>query len=199
MDSANLEEEGNISKSLLSVLNAMQEDLTSSNSMLRSLVEKKHMFKSTETDSIYKRAKRDESKSRRSVNASEKALTSTSKEVIDSASEEASDSASEEANMKTPDDDTLSLLGNDSQHDFCSEDEEVNNDDLLSQITTSLRSANDTGPPVSDKLSKLVNYKFQNYTVENRKEILQKYKVPINCNELFVPKVNIRTSVLQDT
>lgn len=213
MTPVNLEEEGNISKSLLSVLNAMQENLTSSNSMLRHLVERKR--KSTEPDSISKRAKRDESRSRRSVNASEKALTSTSKEVIDSASEEASDSASEEANTKTPDEDTLSLLGDDSHHDFCSEDEEVNNDDLLSQITTSLSSAEDTGPPVSDKLSKLVNDKFQTeYTVEKRKEILQKYKVPINCNELFVPKVNseiwtklnanskrsdIRTSVLQDT
>ena len=41
MDPANLEEEGNISKSLLSVLSAMQENLTSSNSMLRNLVEKK--------------------------------------------------------------------------------------------------------------------------------------------------------------
>ena len=90
-DPANLEEEGNISKGLLSVLSAMQENLTSSNSMLRDLVKKKH--KSTETDSISKRAKLDASKSRRPVNASEKALTSTSKEVIDSASEEASDSA----------------------------------------------------------------------------------------------------------
>ena len=67
----------------------------------------------------------------------------------------------------------------------------------------------------TDKLSKLVNDKFQTeYTVEKRKEILQKYKVLVNCNELFVPKVNseiwtklnanskrsdIRTSVLQDT
>ena len=92
MNPANPEEEGNISKSLLSVLNAMQENLTSSNSMLRDLVERKR--KSTEPDSISKRAKRDESRSRRSVNASRKALTSTSKEVIDSASEEASDSAS---------------------------------------------------------------------------------------------------------
>ena len=93
----------------------------------------------------------------------------------------------------------LILFGKNSQHDFCIEDEEVNNDDLLSQITTSLRSANDTGPPVSDKLSKLVNYKFQNYTVENRKEILQKYKVPINCNELFVPKVNSENKDLDQT
>ena len=108
MDPVNLEEEGNIATSLLSVLSAMQESLTSSNSMLRDLVEKKR--KSTETDSIYKRAKRDASKSRRSVNASEKALTSSSKEVIDTASEKASDFASDEARTKAPDDDTLSLL-----------------------------------------------------------------------------------------
>ena len=191
----------------------MQENLTSSNSMLCDLVEKKR--KSTETDSISKRAKRDASKSSRSVNASEKALTSTSKEVIHNASEEASDSTSEEANTKPPDDDKLNLLGDDSQHDFCSEDDEVNNDDLLSQITTSLSSSDDTGPPVADKVSKLVNDKFQTeYSVEKRKEILQKYKVPSNCNKLFVPKVNseiwsklyanskrsdIRTSMLQDT
>ena len=81
------------------------------------LVEKKR--KSTETDSISKRAKRDASKSRRSVNASEKALASTSKEVIDSASEEASNSASDEAKTKAPDDDMLSLLGDDGQYDFC--------------------------------------------------------------------------------
>ena len=126
-DPAYLVDRGNVSKSLLSVLTAMRENLTSSNSMLRDLVEKKR--KSTETDSISKRGKCDASKSSRSANASEKALTSISKEVIDSASEEASDSVSEEANTKTPDDDTLSLLGDDSQHDFCSEDEEVNNDD----------------------------------------------------------------------
>ena len=52
MNPVNLEEEGNISKSLLSVLNAMQENLTSSNSMLRGLVERKR--KSTEPDSISK-------------------------------------------------------------------------------------------------------------------------------------------------
>ena len=108
-DPTNLEKEGNVSKTLLLVLNAMQENLTSSNSMLRGPVEKKR--RSTETDSISKRANHDASKSGRSTNTSEKAVTSTSKEVTDSASEEASDSASEEANTKTPDDDTLSLLG----------------------------------------------------------------------------------------
>ena len=44
---------------------------------------------------------------------------------------------------------------------------------------------------MSDKLSKLVNDKFQTgYTVEKRKEMLPKNKVPSNCNELFVPKNN---------
>ena len=59
----------------------------------------------------------------------------------------------------------------------------MNNDDLLSQITTSLSSAGDTGPTVSDKLSKLVNDKFQTeYTVEKQKEILQKYQlIAMNC------------------
>ena len=47
----------------------------------------------------------------------------------------------------------------------------MNNDDL-SEITTSLSSSDEAGPPVSDKLSKLVNDKFQTeYTVEKRKEI----------------------------
>lgn len=93
--------------------------------------------------------------------------------------------------------------------------QKMRNDDLSSQITTSLSSSDDTGPLVSEKLSKLANDKFQTeYTVEKRKEILQKYKVPSNCNELFVSKVNSeiwtklnanskrsdnRTSVLQDT
>ena len=178
----NLEEEGNISKSLLSVLNAMQENLTSSNSMLRDLVERKR--KSTEPDSISKRAKRDESRSCRSVNASEKALTSTSKEVIVSASEEASDSASEEANMKTPDEDTLSLLGDDSHHDFCSEDEEVNNDDSLSQITTSLSSAEDTGPPVSDSRNLLTTSFTLNIPLKNERRSYRSTKyqlIAMNC------------------
>ena len=74
-------------------------------------------------------------------------------------------------------------------HDFCSENEEVNSDDLLSQIYCYLIKLirRYTGPSVSDEFSKLVNDKFQTeYTVEKRKEILQKYKVPINCKKLFV-------------
>lgn len=45
---------------------------------------------------------------------------------------------------------------------------------------------------VFDKFLKFVNDKFQiEYFVEKCKEILQKYKVLSNCNELFVFKVNL--------
>lgn len=214
VDSPQLHEEGSINKSLLSVLSSMQENLVSSNSMLRDLVNRKR--KSSETVPISKRAKLDSEDSSHLTHASEKAQNTTSQEVNDNASEEETDPASEEAHAKTPDDDAISLFsGEDSQNELQLEDEEVNNDDLLSEITTSLSSSDEAGPPVSDKLSKLVNDKFQTeYTVEKRKEIVQKYKVPSNCHELYVPKVNseiwgklnanskrsdIRTSVLQDT
>jgi len=212
-DSAQLHEEGSLNKSLLSVLRAMQENLVSSNSMLRDLVESKR--KSSEMAPASKRAKLGSGESSNATNASEKAL-NTSDEVIIEVSDKETDPASEEAinNAKVPDDDRLSLLSGEGSLDEL-EDEEVDNDDLLSQITTSLSSSDESGPPVSEKLSKLVNDKFQTeYTVEKRKELTQKYKIPSNCHELFVPKINseiwgklntsskrsdIRTSVLQDT
>ena len=214
VDSPQLHGEGSINKSFLSVLNAMQENLVSSNFMLRDLVKRKR--KSSETAPTSKRAKLDSEESSHSTHASEKAQNTSSQEVDDDASEEETDPASEEANAKTPDDDAISLFsGEDSQNELHLEDDEVNNDDLLSEITTSLSSSDEAGPPVSDKLTKLVNDKFQTeYTVEKSKEIVQKYKVPSNCHELYVPIVNseiwgklnanskrsdIRTSVLQDT
>ena len=45
--------------------------------------------------------------------------------------------------------------------------------------------------PTNCQLSKLVNDKFQTeYSGDKRKEILQKYKTPSNCTQLFAPKVN---------
>ena len=140
--------------------------------------------------------------------ASDKATTTTSQEVHDS--------ASDEAHPKLQDDDALILFGDYSLVDEPLEPEdELNNDGLLTQITTSLSWSDESGPPVSDKLSKFVNDKFHTeYSVDKRKEILQKYKTLSNCTELFVPKVNpeiwgnlsanskrsdFRMSVLQDT
>ena len=204
------------SKSLLSVLSAMQENMTTSNNMLRELVHerKRKIVHSRESACSSKTRKLDSNRSISAV-ASEKANTSTSHEVHDSASDEANDSASEKANDNIPDEDVLSLFGDDSLNEVDDETEETNNDELLTQINASLSSSEETGPPVSEKLSTLANEKFQTeYSVEKRKEILQKYKVPSNCEQLFVPKVNpeiwgklssnskrsdIRMSVLQDT
>ena len=130
-------------------------------------------------------SKRDSDESGRAIAiASDKAMTTTSKEVHDS--------ASDEAHPKLQDDDVLILFGNYSLVDEPLEPEdELNNDGLLTQITTSLSSSDESGPPVSDKLSKLVNDRFHiEYSVDKRKEILQKYKKLINCTELFAPKVN---------
>ena len=102
------------------------------------------------------------------------------------------DSASDEAHPTLQDDDALSLFGNYRLVDEPLEPEEdLSNDELLSQVTTSLSSSYESGPLVSDKLSKLVNDKFHSeYSTDKRKEILQKYKTPSNCTELFLPKVN---------
>ena len=108
-DSAQLHEEGSLNKSLLSVLSAMQENLVSSNSLLRDLVESKR--KSSEMAPASKRAKLGSGESSNATNASEKAL-NTSDEVIIEVSDKETDPASEEAinNAKVPDDDRLSLL-----------------------------------------------------------------------------------------
>ena len=165
------------SKSLLSVLSALQENMTTSNNMLRVHERKRKIVHSRESACSSKTRKFDSNRSISAV-ASEKANTSTSHEVHDSASDEANDSASEKANDNIPDEDVLSLFGDDSLNEVDDETEETNNDELLTQINASLSSSEETGPPVSEKLSTLVNEKFQTeYSVE--KKVVQK---PIIAN-----------------
>ena len=176
----------NTSPTMLLILSALPASVTSSNSLLQQLVQQKRQSTSSETThSSAKRKKRDSDESGRAIAiASDKVKTTTSKKVHDS--------ASDEAHPKLQDDDALILFGDYSLVDEPLEPEdELNNDGLLTQITTSLSWSDESGPPVSDKLSKLVNDKFHTeYSVDKRKEILQKYKRLSNCTELFVPKVN---------
>ena len=61
----------------------------------------------------------------------------------------------------------------------------------LENIDNSLLLTDEAGPPVSDKLAKILNSKFQaEFDSEKRKELLSKYKVPSNCESFHVPKVN---------
>ena len=104
-------------------------------------------------------------------------------------------------------DDALSLFGG---NDF-----EADNDSLLEAIDESLRPSDSFGPPVSEKVAKLVNEKSTiDLSLEKRKQIFEKYQPPENCLMLYVPKVNepiwsslkgfhrqrdLRTAVLQDS
>ena len=90
----------------------------------------------------------------------------------------------------------------------------MDNDSLLESNDESLRSSDSLGPPVAEKVAKLISEKFSiGLGVQKRKEIFEKYGTPENCKMLFVPKVNepvwaslkcflrqrdLRTAVLQD-
>lgn len=158
--------------------------------------------------------------------ASQEAVTIASEEANTNASEEAQLQASEEANRSTPaseeapqvsnrdsdgprnsEDDALSVFGG---NDF-----EEDSDRFLDFIDESLRPADGLGPPITDKIAKIINEKFTaDLGIAKRKEILEKYKTPANCTNLFVPKVNepiwaklkgfnrqrdLRVAVLQDS
>ena len=71
------------------------------------------------------------------------------------------------------------------------EDGEPDNASVLSEICPSLSCSEDTGLPTGSNLADLTNGKFNaEYSVEKRKEILQKYQKPSNCDHVLVPKVN---------
>lgn len=78
-----------------------------------------------------------------------------------------------------------------------------------------MNSSEEKGSNIFEKLAKILNDSYQSeLSIEKRKEICQKYKIPGNCSELFVPKINneiwtklksnakrsdVRMSALQDT
>ena len=85
-------------------------------------------------------------------------------------------------------DDTISVLGG---SDFDEIDGEPVNDNLLSSIAQNLSAQEQTGPPISDKLAKIINSKLtEDFDFPKLKETLSKYKRPQNCEAMYVPKVN---------
>ena len=83
-------------------------------------------------------------------------------------------------------DDTLSLFGGPEFNE-----DEQDNENLLSDIAQSLLSSEDIGPPITDKLASIVNKKFSDdVDLTKLKSILNTHKKPENCTELFVPRVN---------
>ncbi|CAB4021804.1 Hypothetical predicted protein [Paramuricea clavata] len=83
-------------------------------------------------------------------------------------------------------DDTLSLFGGPEFNE-----DEQDNENLLSDIAQSLVSSEDTGPPITEKLASIVNKNFSDdVDLTKLKSILNTHKKPENCTELFVPRVN---------
>ncbi len=78
------------------------------------------------------------------------------------------------------------LLDRDEDSDEPEEDE-----DLLAIIHESLNPSDETGAPVSERLAKLVNEKFTlDFYLQKRKSIMENYRTPKNCDQLFSPRVN---------
>ena len=82
----------------------------------------------------------------------------------------------------------MSVLGG---SDFDEIDGEPDNDNLLSSIAQNLSAQEQTGPPIADKLAKIINSKLtEDFDLPKLKETLSKYKRPQNCEAMYVPKVN---------
>ena len=135
-----------------------------------------------------------------SATASEKVSNEASEKAdSEKASEKACNVAPERAqptavsfSVRSAEDDALSLCGgNDFDRENESDDEDPDNEELLTQIDGAYGHLDETGPPISEHLANVVAKKITtDYDLDQRKEILSKYKTPQNCDELYVPRIN---------
>ncbi len=184
---------GNSESHLISVLSAMQASMDETNTYLRSIFEERQSAPkrprvcseaagSVEAGNDYQPApKRAKSADESNSNDCPSHQQST---------DELSDTCDEPQEVVNPlQDDTLSLFGG---PDFdARSDEELDNASLLSNIAQNLSCNEQTGPPVSEHLAKIINSKLsEELDLAKLKETLGKYKRPENCTEMYVPKVN---------
>jgi hypothetical protein len=106
-------------------------------------------------------------------------------------------------------DDALAVFGD---NDL---DLEGESDRFYELIDDNLIPSDGFGPPISERIAKIINEKFTtNLGLDKRKDILEKYKIPADCTNLFVLRVNepiweklkgfnrrrdLRVAVLQDS
>ncbi len=82
--------------------------------------------------------------------------------------------------------DVISLFGGQA---FDPNPQEVENEALLDGIGTALMPQAQQGPSISTQFAKIINGKFTTeFDLSNRKEILEKYPPPSNCDSLSNPK-----------
>jgi hypothetical protein len=86
---------------------------------------------------------------------------------------------------RNSEDDALTVFGD---NDLVLEGE---SDRFFELIDDNLRLSDGFGPPISERIAKIINEKFTtDLGLAKRKEILEKYKIPADCTNLFVPRVN---------
>ena len=76
----------------------------------------------------------------------------------------------------------------------CSKDlsEQAIEDDLLNELQQEFETNIDIGPPIKPKLAGIVNAVFRTKMSDERsKELLSKYKIPENCDQVSTPKINV--------
>ena len=131
--------------------------------------------------------------------SSDMSATASEKADSEKASEKACNVAPERAqptavsfSARSAEDDALSLCGgNDFDREDESDDEDPDNEELLTQIDGAYGHLDETGPPISEHLTNVVAKKITtDYDLDQRKEILSKYKTPQNFVELYVPRIN---------
>ena len=148
--------------------------------------------------------------------ASEEANSPASEEA-QPASEEANTSASEEPQTMSNRDSGLPSNSEDGALTVYGDnglDLEGGSDRFFELIYDNLRPSDGFGPPISERIAKIINEKFTtDLGLDKGKEILEKYKIPADCTNLFVPRINepiwaklkgfnrqrdLRVAVLQD-
>ena len=180
---------------LMNMLSSMQQSMTETNKLLSEIKQPRSPQQTSSSFQIFTPASQEAptpASQEALTPASQEALTPTSQDEISQASQGALPPPSQEANSAGPknsEDDAVSLFGGDEFQN--PEGDEEDNDKFLTSIDLSLRPNEISGPPISEKVAKIVNEKFStDLGSEKRKEILEKYKIPENCDQLYVPKVN---------
>ncbi|XP_065053490.1 uncharacterized protein LOC135682499 [Rhopilema esculentum] len=217
---------------LMTLMSQMEQRLSENSKILSFLVEKDTNF-SVSNEAFDPACKKAKLGLNPSFAASPKAHPAASLNAISAATEIATATAAETAttflaaetatngmgspiidlsNARPSEEDALSLFG---RAEFDPSDpSEMENEALLTSIDKALLPSTEKGPPISAQLAKIIDGKFgTEFDLSKRKEILDKYHSPENCQTLFSPKINpeiwgklnpnskrndIKLSVLQD-
>lgn len=176
------------SSSIVAVLSSMHENMQRNNELLRELMSSRK--RSSLPDLAEPRSKRPKANQL----ASQQATSSDSEEEGTLQNVQ----AKRQQDVENPTEDDISLFGGDIDKDdgLLDSEHESNvadndNDSLLDELKSALRSSDEAGPPVTVKLAELANESFSlDFPPEERKRLLKKFKRPSNCDQVFSPKVN---------